>query len=152
MNLAIHFRTKCIQLFCKAFSSIQKCRNASLCFLQSVPIRLITFTSSTKRFSDTDGETELSVPGVVLWEQSIKKLKDVLRQMGSEHRDMHSGVSKCGKEIDKVQFWHVWKRMESRDRKTEDSKCRGMGPLSGVGSVSKVVMQISLAWLQFKKR
>jgi hypothetical protein len=44
----------------------------------------------------------LSVTGVMVWEQCVKRCGDALQRLAQQHRDMHSGISKCGKEIDKV--------------------------------------------------
>jgi hypothetical protein len=54
--------------------------------------------------ADAEEGAELSVTAVLIWEQCLKKLRDILTQMGQEHRGMHGGVSKCGKEIDRVRF------------------------------------------------
>ena len=53
-------------------------------------------------FLECDQDSDLSIPGQIIWENCLKKLREILQEMGAEHREMHSGVSKCGKEIDKV--------------------------------------------------
>ena len=50
---------------------------------------------------DESAGPELSVTGVMMWEQALKKLKDALRQLSAEHKDIHGAISKTGKEIDK---------------------------------------------------
>lgn len=44
---------------------------------------------------------ELSVTAQVLFDQAIQKLKQMLYEMTMEHRQIHSAISKCGKDMDR---------------------------------------------------
>ncbi|KRZ84050.1 Protein RMD5 -like protein A, partial [Trichinella sp. T8] len=51
--------------------------------------------------SDEEPDNSLSIAGVMIFERYVKKVRDVLKALCSEHREMHGTVSKCGREIDK---------------------------------------------------
>lgn len=48
-----------------------------------------------------DNSSELSVTAQVLFDQAIQKLKQTLFEATMEHRQVHSAISKCGKDIDR---------------------------------------------------
>ncbi|CDW55579.1 RMD5 protein [Trichuris trichiura] len=51
---------------------------------------------------DAEPESTLSVAAVLIFEQFLKRSREVLQQICSNHRDMHASVSKVGREIEKV--------------------------------------------------
>lgn len=51
---------------------------------------------------DVDPHGELSVMAVMMWEKAVAQLKKLSNQVIVDHRDMHGGISKCGREIDKT--------------------------------------------------
>uniref|UniRef100_A0A5S6QXK9 CTLH domain-containing protein n=1 Tax=Trichuris muris TaxID=70415 RepID=A0A5S6QXK9_TRIMR len=51
--------------------------------------------------ADAEPESTLSVAAVLIFEQFLKRAREVLQQVCSNHREMHASVSKIGREIDK---------------------------------------------------
>ncbi|KAI6203001.1 hypothetical protein M3Y94_00505800 [Aphelenchoides besseyi] len=51
---------------------------------------------------ETEANAELSVTGQYVMEESLNKLKKLFREMTAEHRQIHSEISKCGKNLDRL--------------------------------------------------
>jgi hypothetical protein len=63
---------------------------------------LLTFVDGVKRQLVEAGETEpLTQAHAVVLNQCIKKIKDTVARLSSDHKDVHGMVSKVGKAIDK---------------------------------------------------
>lgn len=47
-------------------------------------------------------EQELTAAQIVILRQTMNKIRETVHRIASEHRDLHSTVSKVGKAIDRV--------------------------------------------------
>uniref|UniRef100_A0A915KH08 CTLH domain-containing protein n=1 Tax=Romanomermis culicivorax TaxID=13658 RepID=A0A915KH08_ROMCU len=53
---------------------------------------------------DIDSSSDLSVMAVMLWEKVVEQVKKLSNQTIGDHRELHSLISKCGREIEKSFF------------------------------------------------
>lgn len=64
-------------------------------------------SSSHDMCADPDAGGELSVTGALLFQKAIAKLRDALKRLSADHKDIHGSISKTGREIDRVSLVHL---------------------------------------------
>ncbi|VDP02506.1 unnamed protein product [Soboliphyme baturini] len=63
---------------------------------------LLSQISTLRRelLTEAEGDSEITVAAVLIWEHCLRKVREVFGRLSMEHREMHGCVSKCGREID----------------------------------------------------
>jgi hypothetical protein len=71
-----------------------------------IHVRKLIYTSYLKSnvFYNEANQEELSPLQCQILSQSAKKVKDTATRLATEHKELHGGISKIGKAIDRVSF------------------------------------------------
>lgn len=67
-------------------------------------------------FASVPPDHQLTAAQIVILRQTMNKIRETVHRIASEHRDLHSTVSKVGKAIDRVSFisiLSVWSSVDS---------------------------------------
>lgn len=66
------------------------------------PVLFFLRRNLTSKSLAAPSDQELTAAQIIIMKQAASKVKDTVQRLASDHRDLHSTVSKVGKAIDRV--------------------------------------------------